>query len=470
MAIITQYSRIAHHTITATGSTFSIPVNEDFTSGSWTINDLALSEIGVNEGDKKAYIRIGDEIKEITGGAGASSLSEVMNIGNTVSGSMYSPNGSNSSGTRLLLADNKYTLRHSNSSTVYSRIDGSYLNAEIKTVNDDNGTYGLLYAIPNQAGMVANDDNNFIQSSITAVADNVDNRVELKSQYIKLNAVDVGTVSVWRDNTRVYDLPMVDGTNGQVISTDGSGNLSFINSPAAPLSEVMNVGNTVSGSMFSPDGVSNYLTLSDGGIDLWSDAVNGLINIQVTDPNGNISINGGSLISIVDNLSNTIGFDLNGINIKASAGLSVQLGNDASSVIIGEDTGFNTGSYTVFSTSRVFENKKEETLNNTPIKIGEISMENDTVVNIEIIYNAISATGSLHMGGTIKEVWKRIGGTASKVGAGLSVIDTEFSTAAINVVETGAKDGIELEIVGESRDIVWDINYNYIRTKLDMPA
>lgn len=76
MGIVSQYSRIAHHTLFGlTGSTFSVPSTEDFTDGSWTIYDLALSEFGVNEADKKLYIRIDDEIKEI-GFASTMSFSE----------------------------------------------------------------------------------------------------------------------------------------------------------------------------------------------------------------------------------------------------------------------------------------------------------------------------------------------------------------------------------------------------------
>lgn len=65
MAKLTQYSRISHHTIYGlTGGTFSVPTQEDFTVGDWTIYDLALSEIGVNETDKKAYMRIDTDVKE----------------------------------------------------------------------------------------------------------------------------------------------------------------------------------------------------------------------------------------------------------------------------------------------------------------------------------------------------------------------------------------------------------------------
>lgn len=82
-------ARLAHHTVTGIGSTFSVPVSEDFTDGSWTIKDLALSEIGVNEGDKKAYIRIDGEIKEFqfTGATpSADDLETTLVAGNTTGG------------------------------------------------------------------------------------------------------------------------------------------------------------------------------------------------------------------------------------------------------------------------------------------------------------------------------------------------------------------------------------------------
>jgi hypothetical protein len=96
MAKITQYSRISHHTLTGSASaTFSVPASEDFTDGTWTPNDLSLSEIGVNEDSKTAYIRIADEIKEFsfnpgiigptgpTGAAGGTqSLEDTLAIGN----------------------------------------------------------------------------------------------------------------------------------------------------------------------------------------------------------------------------------------------------------------------------------------------------------------------------------------------------------------------------------------------------
>jgi hypothetical protein len=102
MAKITQYSRISHHTLFGdayTNATFSVPAQEDFTvyglSSSWSEYDLALSEIGVNEQDNTAYLRIGQNINQflfvgMTGGGGG---------GGTYSGSSGSSGSSGTSGT-----------------------------------------------------------------------------------------------------------------------------------------------------------------------------------------------------------------------------------------------------------------------------------------------------------------------------------------------------------------------------------
>jgi len=91
MGLITQYSRMSHHTIYGqTGFTFSVPTTEDFTDGSWSIYDLCLSEIAVNEDEGKVFIRIGDEVKQfqMIGASGSVSLtlSEVLTAGNTTNG------------------------------------------------------------------------------------------------------------------------------------------------------------------------------------------------------------------------------------------------------------------------------------------------------------------------------------------------------------------------------------------------
>lgn len=79
--IINQYSRLSHHTVTTSGTTFSVPTQEDFsiigTTSAWTSTDLTLSEIGVNEADNKAYIRIGNNINEFNFGTSSGSTASL---------------------------------------------------------------------------------------------------------------------------------------------------------------------------------------------------------------------------------------------------------------------------------------------------------------------------------------------------------------------------------------------------------
>jgi len=89
----TQYSRISHHTVALsattlfTGSTFTVPGSE-LIDDTWSIYDLALSEIGVDEFRDKAYIRIGSNIKELNLGTGTTTptLTQVLTAGNITSG------------------------------------------------------------------------------------------------------------------------------------------------------------------------------------------------------------------------------------------------------------------------------------------------------------------------------------------------------------------------------------------------
>lgn len=115
MGLIKQYSRISHHTISAidvpTGSPiiindapFTVPPGEDFTDGTWYATDLALSEIGVLEQNKTAWIRINDEVREImTASAGVlvpgNSTQIIFNLDGELTsdpGLIYDPEGNRS--------------------------------------------------------------------------------------------------------------------------------------------------------------------------------------------------------------------------------------------------------------------------------------------------------------------------------------------------------------------------------------
>lgn len=122
MGLITQYSRISHHTIFGqTGVTFSVPSSEDFTDGTWEITDLCLSEIGVSEDEGKVYIRIGDEVKQFqmigASGSVSLSLSDVLTTGNATNGQNIIMSTasviSNATGTRYLNIGDEYLYLHS---------------------------------------------------------------------------------------------------------------------------------------------------------------------------------------------------------------------------------------------------------------------------------------------------------------------------------------------------------------------
>ena len=158
MSLITQYSRISHHTIFGfTGSTFSVPSSEDFTDGSWSIYDLALSEIGVNETDEKAYIRIGNSIKEFNFGVSnpTQSLADTLGYGNDTgtysivlnSTSLIESESSNESialpnDTTIVLSATGSLQHNSSLANVGSTI---YINAEYSTTN---ASAQIMYTLP----------------------------------------------------------------------------------------------------------------------------------------------------------------------------------------------------------------------------------------------------------------------------------------------------------------------------------
>jgi len=83
-------ARIKHHSITSTAS-FTVPVSDNFTDGTWTPFDLVRKDIGVNEFNQSVWIRIGNEIYEIITD-GSNRFSEYIDvfggqIGNTATAS-----------------------------------------------------------------------------------------------------------------------------------------------------------------------------------------------------------------------------------------------------------------------------------------------------------------------------------------------------------------------------------------------
>lgn len=148
MAKITQQSRLSHHTIAgvgASGLTFSVPSSEDFTDGSWSIYDLALSEIGVNEYDKRVYIRIDDEIKELQLAGSTQSgetLSQTLVNGNTTGGNdIVISNGdmiiSYGDKTKLQVTDEYFSIK---SNGILTQAEPNIFIQDILTTTNDSPT------------------------------------------------------------------------------------------------------------------------------------------------------------------------------------------------------------------------------------------------------------------------------------------------------------------------------------------
>jgi len=155
------------------------------------------------------------------------------------------------------------------------------------------GTGGLITATGNVTGA------NIITGGIVSATGNVSG-----SNFITTNAVEAGTLTVSGVSTlgAVGNVRVTGGTSGQVMSTDGTGNLSFISISSSGIS----------------NGTSNVTVLSSGNITMSSA---GNANVLVVTGTG-VSVNGnvevGNLIGAVANGNSNVAITANGnVNISA---------------------------------------------------------------------------------------------------------------------------------------------------------
>lgn len=138
MAIIQQNSRISHHTVTTPTAIFTVPVQEDFTTGTWSSLDLCVSEFGVNEADEKLYIRVGNTVKQIqfVGATGGDQgLDDVLATENLT-------NGNNivlTDGDKLINTDGTFGVYYSGKNLVL--YDGFYDGKVYEIGYDDNTSF-----------------------------------------------------------------------------------------------------------------------------------------------------------------------------------------------------------------------------------------------------------------------------------------------------------------------------------------
>ena len=223
MPIKKQHSRISHHTVTTSGSAFTIPSGsiEDFTLGTWDITDLALSEIGVNEGDGTVAIRVGSEIKEfVMSGSISGGISAVVDDTSPQLGGDLNLNGQDITGTGNISINTTSTatpillLTATNDSSDASPIidlkrnssspsNGDYL-GQIKFKGENDNNQEVVYAK--------------ITGKISDVTDTTeDGLIEFATKRAGANVINARLTST--------DLKLINGTGLEVDGTISAGDL-----------------------------------------------------------------------------------------------------------------------------------------------------------------------------------------------------------------------------------------------------
>lgn len=356
MAKITQYSRISHHTLAGSASaTFSVPTSDDFTDGSWTPNDLALSEIGVNEDAGKAYIRIGNDIKELefTGGtAGAESLATTLAVGNTT-------------GANNIIFNNNQAIFNSTNNAYVAFAD------EIIEIQSDisSATNSLFQVKPQFVYLESSDGVGVLGSTIKASMSgvNIDTKDSGYGQTSSIsmteNSIYVGYIT---DNDAWYSNMNIDGTAPETKIETGlnSGNSlgrvrtqpGIVGIYAGNATSSTYVAETTTNTSWRVLRVENNIERSE--IEVKADGVNHLVNINQTNfMFGTTSTTGfaSASIAILD-LPNTGDHCWMKVQVKAisstfSAGYVADIfggfRNDGSPNLIG--TGYSVIEYTDFA-------------------------------------------------------------------------------------------------------------------------
>lgn len=191
MGKITQYSRISHHTIVGeelSGASFSVPESEDFTDGTWTIYDLALSEIAVNEYQGTAFIRIDNEIKQFqftSDAPGIDTLSDVLINGNA-------------SGTRNIELTAGTGLINSGSASFYlNNPVNSNEEIKISIFDNPNNLGSIISMTPSYINLIVEDDADVTRVDISNGQVNFKingfNEIEIDSNGLTVNGLTSST-------------------------------------------------------------------------------------------------------------------------------------------------------------------------------------------------------------------------------------------------------------------------------------
>lgn len=425
MAKITQYSRISHHTIAGSASaglTFSVPAQEDFTDGSWTPYDLALSEIGVNEQDKKVYIRIDDEILEFgLYGSGSSigvtpSWGQVLSVGNTSDGNDIIMN----SGGQILSGT------------------GEILNAFSDTGIDIN----------------ANDTIYNQELTMTTAA----------------GSVNLGTTDI---STTAYNSLLLDTLNSYLFLTsfnpvNATAQINLDSSAAPAIIVDLSISGTTSRLQFDTSiaklqrsdasTFDNRIDISNTDMLLEAEDLvnNKQANLDLTHAYTYLSHFNNGLLSYIEAIDNTILLQTQGapgqIDINSTNGTIKLRGFDENIIY---DRGLSGTDGNFYNQDRV------STTNATPATLHTIGFGiTNSVITIEAVVNGWGATNSKAYGAKLFGTFKNAGGTVTQLSTTDKSEKTDFSTATSDFNISGTD--INVRVTGEaSTDINWVSRFNY---------
>jgi hypothetical protein len=359
----------------------------------------------------------GGTLYDNTGWVQTSTVAAIGTVGNNIEFTQFSGAGTYTAGTGLTLTGSVFSISNT---TVTA---GSYGNGDSVATFTVNGQ-GQLTAAANTV-IAANAANltgttlatGIVTSSLTSVGNLIGLTVSNSSSTVNFSNtanVTLGAVS---------NLHISGGTNAYVLSTDGSGNLSWVaQAGSGGISNISNGNSNVSiatanGNItFSAVGNANVMTITGTGAN-----INGTANIT-----GNVALNGANVsLGVVNNLHITGGSNGYVLTTDGTGNLSWEA-QTGSNIVIDSFTG--NGVQTVF------------TLTNSP------TSEDYTIINIDgvsqlhsayTVANANVTLSSAPASGAVIEVMTfNLGGGAGGGGGGSSgytyVEATGNTTASVN--------------------------------------
>jgi hypothetical protein len=438
MPKVTQYSRISHHTIAGSASaglTFSVPAQEDFTDGSWTPYDLALSEIGVNEEDKKVYIRIDDQILELGTIGGSSSLGitpswgQVLSVGNTSDGNNIIMN----SGGQILGGTGEILSILSDYDVYLERTDG------LTTQSVEIGTpFGATNSIDiKNINIITNDFSQQIfttKSSLLKVDDSVNgfvNQIFMEPS--------VGGIELKNDDGINFQNIIIISTQSTLIDTQD-----FTTQKQGKLEvhrDFCYFGHF--------DGIAGYLSavqVQDYTILLQTQDGNVLHQINMDSSN----------LLIPFSLKTDDGVNASQITLKPD---SIKI--DGAGVIEIE-VGAQTINFSKNNNNLTYDFGGNGTTNATPIIIGTIDFSGviDKVITVTANINGIGSIVNLAYGAKLFAAFKNIGGTITQLSTTDKSEKTDFTTATSDIIISGTD--IVIQVTGElATAINWETDFSY---------